>query len=364
MLQNKTIRLILGILGILVLGYILWNVRSIIYYFFFAAIIAFIVRPVMRLLGRITFKSWVIPNWLKSTLVLTLIITIMYGSVSFIIPTVMHQAQIISKIGQENLMELVNIPIDSVSSWMKQANIDEKEVQAVLQSKISSVFSMGDLGNYISNFLTTITQSVLALFSILFITFFLLKDGSIVDNVIESLTPDPYVQKIQTILFETKNLLSRYFIGVLIQVIVVVLIITFGLTLLGVKNALLIGLIAGVFNIIPYIGPLMGAALGILLALTSQLEISPELLIERFVLTAAIPFVVAQVLDNFVLQPLIFSKSVKAHPLEIFMVILAAGSLGGIVGMIVAVPSYSFIRILAKEFFNGYKVVQGLTKDL
>ena len=90
-------------------------------------------------------------------------------------------------------------------------------------------------------------------------------------------------------------------------------------------------------------------------------------------MSAIIPFVVAQLLDNFVLQPLIFSKSVKAHfTLEIFMVILAAGSLGGIVGMIIAVPTYSFIRIIAKEFFNGYKssfmsdevFVQGLTKDL
>ena len=100
------------------------------------------------------------------------------------------------------------------------------------------------------------------------------------------------------------------------------------------------------------------------LAATGQLEANPDLNLTSFVFTALIPFAVAQALDNFVLQPLIFSKSVKAHPLEIFLVILAAGSLAGVVGMIVAVPAYSFIRIVAKEFFNGYKVVQGLTKDL
>ena len=83
-----------------------------------------------------------------------------------------------------------------------------------------------------------------------------------------------------------------------------------------------------------------------------------------FGLQALSVFVVAQMIDNFVLQPTIFSKSVKAHPLEIFLVILSAGSLGGIVGMILAIPLYSFLRIVAKEFFNGYKVVQGLTKNI
>jgi len=203
-----------------------------------------------------------------------------------------------------------------------------------------------------------------ALFSILFISFFLLKDGKIVDNVVQSLTPDNYADKIKTIFNETKDLLTRYFVGVVIQISIVMIVITLGLTILGVKNALLIGLLAGVFNIIPYVGPIFGALIGLSLAATSQLEIDPDVNITTFILTAMIPFVVAQVLDNFVLQPLIFSKSVKAHPLEIFMVILAAGSLAGVLGMIVAVPAYSFIRIVAKEFFNGYKVVQGLTKDL
>jgi len=142
------------------------------------------------------------------------------------------------------------------------------------------------------------------------------------------------------------------------------IVITVGLSLLDVKNALLIGVVAGVFNIIPYVGPIMGALVGISLAATGQLQAHPEMEMTSFILGAIIPFLVAQGLDNFVLQPLIFSKSVKAHPLEIFLVILAAGSLAGIVGMIVAVPAYSFLRIVAKEFFNGYKVVQGLTKDL
>ncbi|MGB0850372.1 MAG: AI-2E family transporter [Bacteroidia bacterium] len=364
MLQNKNVRLILGILGVIFLGYILWNVRTIIYYFFAAAIVAFIARPLMRLLGRVKIKGWVLPNWLKSALVLVIFGTIITSLFGLIIPTVAEQAHIISKIDTDNVVQRLQPQIESVTSWMNKANIDQDELLKVIQDEVSSIFSMGDVGKYITGFLSGITGSLVAIFSILFISFFLLKDGSIVDNVVDSITPDKYLEKIRTIFNETKDLLTRYFVGVVIQISIVMIVITVGLSILGIKNALLIGVIAGVFNIIPYIGPILGGLVGITLAATGQLEAHPDLNMTSFVLSAMIPFIVAQALDNFVLQPLIFSKSVKAHPLEIFLVILAAGSLAGVVGMIVAVPTYSFIRIVAKEFFNGYKVVQGLTKDL
>lgn len=364
MLQNKNVRLVLGILGVLLLGYTLWNVRTIIYYFFAAGIIAFIARPLMRLLSKFHIKGWHMTSWLKAGLVLILFVGLVSGLLRLIIPTVIEQAHIISEIDTNEVIIKLEPQITSVTSWLEKTNIDQDELILMIQQQVSQLFSMGDIGSYISNLLNGITGSLIAIFSILFITFFLLKDGSIVDNVVYSLTPNSYLEKITTIFNQTKDLLSRYFIGVVLQITIVMIVITVGLSLLDVKNALLIGVVAGVFNIIPYVGPIMGALVGISLAATGQLQAHPEMEMTSFILGAIIPFLVAQGLDNFVLQPLIFSKSVKAHPLEIFLVILAAGSLAGIVGMIVAVPAYSFLRIVAKEFFNGYKVVQGLTKDL
>ena len=364
MLQNKNVRLFLGLFGVVILGYIVWNVRSIIYYFFAAAIIAFLARPLMTLLSKVKIKNWEMPNWLKSSLVLVAFIFVVIGLFRLLIPTVIEQAHIISEIDAENIVARIQPQIESASLWIKKANVDETELQNIIKREVTDIFSMGDIGNYVKGILNGITGSLIAAFSILFISFFLIKDGSIVDNVLAGITPDKYLDKIRTIFNETKDLLTRYFVGVVIQISIVMIVITVGLTILGVKNALLIGFIAGIFNIIPYIGPLMGALIGVSLAATGQLEANPDLNLISFVFMALIPFAVAQALDNFVLQPLIFSKSVKAHPLEIFLVILAAGSLAGVVGMIVAVPAYSFIRIVAKEFFNGYKVVQGLTKDL
>lgn len=364
MWQNKNIRLLVGILGVAILGYVLWNVRTIIYYFFAAAIIAFIARPLMRLLSKVHIKGWYLPSWLKAGVVLITFVAIILGLFRMVIPTVVEQAHIISKIDTTQIIERLEPQIQSISSWLEKANVNQDQLINAVEKEISSLFSMGDIGKYVSGILNGITGSLIALFSIFFISFFLIKDGNIVDNVVDSLTPDKYIGKIKTIFNETKDLLSRYFIGVVLQISIVMLVITIGLSILGVKNALLIGVIAGIFNIIPYIGPILGGLVGLSLAATGQLQAHPEFEMTTFILKAIIPFIVAQGLDNFVLQPLIFSKSVKAHPLEIFLVILAAGSLAGVVGMIVAVPAYSFIRIVAKEFFNGYKVVQGLTKDL
>jgi predicted PurR-regulated permease PerM len=364
MLNNKNIRILLGVLGVVLLGYILWNVRTIIIYFFAAAIIAFVARPLMRLLGKVKIKEFELPNWLKSALVLACFIFIMFGAVQMLIPTVLTQADIISQIDTNLLLERLQPQMDAVMKWAKKANINEVELEEMLRSEINKIFTIGDIGSYIKGFISGLADSLIAAFSVLFISFFLIKDGNIVDNVVASLTPDKYLDKIKTIFNDTKNLLSRYFIGVIIQISIIITVVSIGLMLLGVKNALFIGVLAGIFNIIPYVGPLLGGTIGISLAITSQLEHIPDLNIVQFGLLAIIPFTVAQLLDNFVLQPLIFSKSVRAHPLEIFIVILAAGNLGGVVGMIVAVPVYSFLRIVAREFFNGYKVVQGLTKNI
>ncbi len=364
MLQNKNIRLLVGLVGVIILGYVLWNVRSIISYFFAASIVAFLARPLMRLLGRVKIKGWQLPDWLRAAVVLVTFMAVLLGIFSYMIPTVIHQANIISQIDTDTIMEKAEPQLARLSDWMNKMNLDQDEIQKTLETELSKVFSVGDVGKYVKGFIGGLTDSFIALFSILFISFFLLKDGRIVDNIVESLTPNNYLDKIKTIFNETKDLVSRYFVGVVIQISIVMLVITIGLTILGVKNALLIGLLAGVFNIIPYVGPIFGALIGLSLAATSQLEIAPDTQMTSFILTAMIPFIAAQLLDNFVLQPLIFSKSVKAHPLEIFLVILAAGSLAGVAGMIVAVPTYSFLRIVAREFFNGYKVVQGLTKNL
>lgn len=168
----------------------------------------------------------------------------------------------------------------------------------------------------------------------------------------------------KNILEHSHHLLRRFFVGVCIQSLVMATMIGVGMSVLGVKNAVLIGLFAGIVNVIPYLGPLLGATFGIIIAVTTGVYQDPSLDIVSCMLKVGSVFIVAQQIDGFVIQPLVLGNSVKAHPLEIFIVVLAAGTIGGIVGMIIAIPSYTILRVVAREFLSEFKLVESLTRAI
>ena len=206
-----------------------------------------------------------------------------------------------------------------------------------------------------------IGSTFIAVFSILFMTFFFLKDSNLFYKIIIALTPDSQVEHIKNIMVSSAKLLTRYFSGLIVQVAIVTIMVSSGLALIGVKNALILGVIAGILNLIPYIGPLFGTGLGLLIVVTTFEGGSSGLLPE--VGLVALVYLVTQLVDNFITQPVLFSNTVKAHPLEIFIVISMA-SLGGVTGMILAVPGYTLLRIIANEFLSGHKVVDALTQNI
>jgi predicted PurR-regulated permease PerM len=142
--------------------------------------------------------------------------------------------------------------------------------------------------------------------------------------------------------------------------------VTLGMTIIGVgfRLGLVIGLVAAVLNIIPYLGPWIGAAIGIILGVASFLDLDFATQLVPLMGYMLLVFLITQITDNIIFQPFIFGTSVYAHPIEIFIVIMAAGSLAGIVGMILAIPTYTVIRVFAKEFFNNFRVVQKLTEKI
>jgi len=204
------------------------------------------------------------------------------------------------------------------------------------------------------------------LFSITFISFFFLKDKHLFDKGVLALVPNKYETKTQKVLKSVRNLIARYLLGVILETIFMMTLLTLGLYLIGVEFhlALLVGMIGGTLNIIPYIGPWIGAAIGIILITTANINLDFYNEIMPLIFKILGVVVVAQLTDNILFQPLIYSKSVKAHPLEIFIVIIVAGSLYGVLGMMLAIPSYTVIRVIAKEFLDEYKFVHTLTHNM
>jgi predicted PurR-regulated permease PerM len=167
--------------------------------------------------------------------------------------------------------------------------------------------------------------------------------------------PNQYFELFISAIHKIEHLLSNYLIGLLLQMMAIFSIAGLGLSIFGVKYALTIAIFAALANLIPYLGPMLGAVFGIIIGLTSHGHFGFDQLSVVLVLKIVSVFAVVQAADNILLQPLIFSKSVKAHPLEIFVVIFAAASLAGIPGMIAAIPVYTIIRVSVVEIQSGFK---------
>jgi len=176
--------------------------------------------------------------------------------------------------------------------------------------------------------------------------------------------PQAYEKQAENIIENSQKMLTRYFIGLLTEVVSMMILLSLSMWLLGVKNVILLGFLGGLLNVIPYLGPVIGAILASILAYTAALSggFSPEL--TWIVVKVLIAFSTCNLIDNFVIQPILYSKSVKAHPLEIFIVIMMAGTLAGVKGMILAIPVYTLARIVAKEFFKHSKFVNKITQRM
>ena len=161
-----------------------------------------------------------------------------------------------------------------------------------------------------------------------------------------------------------KSLLSRYFVGLLLQILVLFVIYTAVLLVVGIQDAVVIAFLCALFNIIPYIGPIIGAVLMVLLTMTSHLGSDFSTVVLPDVGWVLFGLALGQLVDNLFSQPIIFSNSVRSHPLEIFLVIIIAGLLFGVVGMIVAVPGYTALKVILKEFLAENRIVKRLTENL
>ncbi|MBN1119161.1 MAG: AI-2E family transporter [Bacteroidales bacterium] len=367
--MNQTFRYILIALGVLLGGFIVWYFSNLVAYILISAVLSFIGRPIVEILGSIKIRKRKIPISIRALVTLLLIWMGFIAFFRFIIPLVAHELGNLSQIDTESIVTSLNEPIVYIESVIAKYKVDgniESTVVQFVNDKLLSVFNVSFLTNFFTNIAGTLGNIFLALFSITFITFFFLRDENLFAESLLTLVPDKHVEAFSHALSSTRRLLVRYFIGILIQVTGIFTIVTCGLTIFGVgfSHSILIGLIAATLNIIPYLGPVLGGVIGIILGIATHLDLDFYSQLLPLIGKMSIVFVAAQLTDNFVFQPFIFSNSVNAHPLEIFLVIMIAGSTAGIPGMILAVPIYTILRVFAKEFFNKFKVVKKLTRKI
>lgn len=283
-----------------------------------------------------------------------------------------HFIDIDSLSGGDSLLTKSNINLVlkiDVSDLTKTKDMDAEPVENEdffynLKQSLSDFLSPKLIQSVFSSIVDAFGNIMVAFMSIFFICFFFLREQGLFDDILAGIVPTGFEDQTRKAVGITSDLLIRYFIGILLQTTIITIFVSIALTILGVKNALLIGFFAGFMNIIPYLGPIFGASFGLLITISSNLNAPFYDVLMPIIIKVLIVFAIIQLIDNLVLQPNIFSKSVKAHPLEIFLVVLIAAKLGGILGMVMAIPLYTVFRVVGKVFLSQFKVIQSLTKNM
>ena len=357
----------LGVLAIVCVA--CWYFSNVLIYVILAFLVSLISQPLMHLMQKIRIKGKSAPNWLLAIISIILVIAILLLVVIMVIPVIVNIINEASLFGDSG--SLGNIG-DSINEWIvglfPSLGADFDAVSVLLDYLKDSLSDFSVTG-LIGSVGSLVIDLAVGIFAVVFISFFFVKDETLFSKIVAALVPDRIEASVTASIVDIEHLLSRYFVGLLLEMLAVAILNFLGLCLIariGVTYALGIAFIAGILNIIPYVGPIIGEAIGVLLCMVLKYGtgIGLDVNIWIFALIVLAIMLGVQLIDNFVLQPIIYSTSIQATPLEIFIVMLIAGHIGGILGMLAAIPAYTVIRVIAGRFFYDKKFVQRLMPDL
>lgn len=356
-ISSGIVRAVIQITGICILIWLLLQIKTLLIYMLIAGIVSLIGLPINKFLtGRLKMR-----NVLASSITIIFLISILVSVFSLFVPLLIQQGENLSLLEVDQLKINIEAVVQEIGTYFSLDNSFWQQ-----QFSVDNLFqnvNFGLLPELLNQTLELLGGFTIGLFSVVFILFFFLKDSHLQERIILSLVNDNVSNRVKKSIGKTKNLLSRYFLGLLLQISILMIIYSIVLAVFKVENAFIIAFLCALLNLIPYLGPIISGVLMLLLTMSSFIGNDFSSIILPKTGYVMIGFIVGQLIDNFFSQPFIFSNSVKSHPLEIFIVILASGTLLGPVGMIIAVPIYTTIKVIAQEFFSENKIVKSLTRN-
>lgn len=361
--QGRTIALITSLVFI---ALIVWFFTDIVAYILLAWVISLIGAPMMNLLRRIRIRGWSPGSSLRAAVTLILFFALI-GLLGWIfVPLILSQASAISKVNYLAIAESLEEPLDQLNLKLADWGVvdDTRSPSEQVIGTLRSWFEPAQVGAFFTSIISLFGSLLIGLFSVIFIAFFFLREEGLFKEFVSSLVPHEYAPQVSRVIDDISNLLSRYFGGVLIQILLITTIVTLLLELGGVRNALLIGFFAALINVIPYIGPIIGAVFGVIMTVSSSLDLPFYTEMRPLLYWVIGTFALVQLMDNFIFQPFILGNRVLAHPLEIFIIVMVGAKIGGITGMILAIPAYTVIRVIARVFLSEFSIVQKLTRRM
>lgn len=349
----------LGVLALIGVGlYFIYLIQTVIVYVIISIIFSMIANPIVEFfIRRLKFKNTIA---VSTTLILFLLVII--GLVLLFVPLITSQSTNLSLLDTKSI-EVRSIELyNQFSVYLERHRIDSSKI--IKESDITSRLNFNFLTDFFNSIIGTLSSLGIGLVTVFFISFFFLKDKVQFIIGMKKILPDQHEDKILNSIEKIRLLLTRYFIGLLVQLTVVFILYLIVLLIFGVENAIVIAFLCGLLNIIPYVGPFIASILAGILTMLNNIGSDFQTVILPTTIYVTIGFFIVQLIDNNISSPIIFSKSVNSHPLEIFLIILIIGTLFGITGMIIAIPLYTILKVIGKEFFPENKIIKILTKNL
>ncbi|CAI8270982.1 MAG: Uncharacterised protein [Flavobacteriaceae bacterium] len=331
--------------------YFFYLIRPILIYLSISLVITIILSPLLLFLKtRLKFNNSIAAITSMSGLIL--IIGLLIKS---FIPLLVEQARNLSLLNSTELQSSVNNIIEKYSDLY--FTNDSNFINSIVNSKLFNQIDLSYITDLLNSIIASLGSFSIGIFTIIFITFFFLKDSEIIINKIKLLIPKAIKSNVNKSISQINHLLSRYFLALIIQITILFILYLILLAIVGINNILIIAFLCALLNLIPYIGPLISGFLLTILTLTNYIDIDFGSIIVSKTIYVVIGFVIVQAIDNFLIQPILFSKSVKSHPLEIFLVILVFGYIFGVTGLILAVPCYTIIKVILRTVYSKNLVV-------
>ncbi|HEL2217997.1 TPA: AI-2E family transporter [Streptococcus suis] len=208
--------------------------------------------------------------------------------------------------------------------------------------------------NWASNLISTASQIIVAILIMPFILFYLLRDGQYLNKHITQYLPTKWREPIGTVLSDVNGQLSNYVRGQVTVAIIVALMFSVMFSIIGLSYPITLGVMAGFLNLIPYLGSFLAMIPAVILGLIA----GPIMLIKVLVV-----FMIEQTIEGRFVTPLIIGSSLCIHPITILFVLLTAGQMYGVLGVLLGIPIYASIKVLVKAAFEWYKAHSGLYED-
>ncbi|MBL7825033.1 MAG: AI-2E family transporter [Saprospiraceae bacterium] len=364
--MNFLNRNFLYLLGTIALGAVFYYFSDIVTYILIAWVLSMLGRPmVVFFQKRVKIGKWRVGSGIAAILTILVFYIAIAGLIMLFVPTIVSQARNLASVDYQALGERLKVPFAQLDQQLHQIGmLDQNSSLATkIQDILSNWFRPTLVGDFLGSFIGVAGNILVTFVSVTFILFFFLKENTLFIDIVHALVPNEQEKKVKIAIQDSSEVLTNYLRGLLIQILAFAALTTIALWIMGIPNALLIGAFGGIFNVVPYVGPILGMVFGVFITLSSHLDLEFALL-APLLIKVAVTFFSVQMIDNNLVGPMIMSKSVQAHPLEIFIVTLAAAKIGGVVGMVIGIPVYTVLRVIAREFFSNFKLVQRLTEHL